>query len=141
MNKRFLGTLSVLTIAATSTLAGSVAYVAPVETVIAEESNSMGGSGLWLLPLLAIALIFFVSQSDDEPQFSDARIKRDIKQVGITESGLTLYEFRYVFGRKRYVGVMAQDVLMHTPEAVVRSVIGFYKVNYAKLGLEMRAAS
>lgn len=138
MTKRFFGILSALTITATNALAGAVAYVAPVEVVMAEEPHSMGGSGLWLIPLLAIALIFLVSQGDDEPQFSDRRLKRDIIEVGFTESGLQLYEYRYVFGSKRYVGVMAQDVLKHTPNAVVRSLLGYYKVNYTMLGLEMR---
>lgn len=45
--------------------AGSVAYVAPVESVIVEETNSMGGSGMWLIPLLLIALIALVASSDN----------------------------------------------------------------------------
>jgi len=54
-----------ITAAASTAFAGSVAMVAPVEMeMVAEETGSMGGSGLWLLPLLAIALIFFVMQSD-----------------------------------------------------------------------------
>ena len=53
-----------ITAAASTAFAGSVAMVAPVEMemVVAEEAGSMGGSGLWLIPLLAIALIFFVMQ-------------------------------------------------------------------------------
>ncbi len=52
--------------ASTAAIAGSVAYVAPVVTeMVQEESGSMGGSGLWLIPLLAIALIFLVTSSDD----------------------------------------------------------------------------
>lgn len=131
---------SILTIAATEAIAGAVAYVAPVETEIVEESESMAGSGLWLIPLLAIALIFLISQSSNSPpEPSDRRIKRDIRKVGMSETGLPLYEFRYIFGRKRYVGVMAQDVLMHTPDAVVRSLLGYFKVDYKMLGLEMKA--
>ena len=50
--------------------AGSVAMVAPVEMeMVAEESGSMGGSGMWLIPLLAIALIaLVVSNSDNGTQ-------------------------------------------------------------------------
>lgn len=52
-----------ITAAASTAFAGSVAMVAPVEMeMVAEEVGSMGGSGMWLLPLLAIALIFFVMQ-------------------------------------------------------------------------------
>lgn len=39
--------------------AGSVAFEAPVAPMLIEEQGgSMGGSGLWLIPLLALALIF-----------------------------------------------------------------------------------
>ena len=54
-----------ITAAASTAFAGSVALVAPVEMeMVVEETGSMGGSGLWLLPLLAIALIFFVMQDN-----------------------------------------------------------------------------
>ncbi len=142
MTKRILGVASALTVAASSVIAGTVAYVAPVETVIVEEADHMAGSGLWLIPLLAIALILLLNQSgnnNNQSSPSDRRIKRDIKEIGMTENGLPLYEFRYIFGRKRFVGVMAQDVLMHTPEAVVRSLLGYFKVDYGMLGLEMKS--
>ncbi|MHA1128745.1 MAG: hypothetical protein ACTSRN_07330 [Alphaproteobacteria bacterium] len=47
-----------ITAAASTAIAGTVTYVAPVvPTVMVEETGSMGGSGAWLIPLLAIALI------------------------------------------------------------------------------------
>jgi hypothetical protein len=50
-----------LTVAASSAFAGALAFDAPVlPEMIVEETGSMGGSGLWLIPLLAIALIFLV---------------------------------------------------------------------------------
>ena len=53
---------------ATTAVAGSVAMVAPVEMeMVAEEAGSMGGSGMWLIPLLAIALILLVSQNNTTP--------------------------------------------------------------------------
>ena len=55
-----------LTAFASSSLAGSVAFVATVvPEMIVEESGSMGGSGMWLIPSLAIALIFLVMQDDN----------------------------------------------------------------------------
>ncbi|OUS07367.1 hypothetical protein A9Q96_05490 [Rhodobacterales bacterium 52_120_T64] len=46
--------------------AGSVAMVAPVEMeMVAEETGSMGGSGMWLIPLLAIALIALAVNNND----------------------------------------------------------------------------
>ena len=50
---------------ATTAVAGNVAMVAPVEMeMVAEETGSMGGSGMWLIPILAIALIVLVTQND-----------------------------------------------------------------------------
>ncbi len=58
MNKLF-GLTALGLLGATAAYAGSVAFDAPVVAMIVEEQpGSMGGSGLWLIPLLAIALIF-----------------------------------------------------------------------------------
>jgi len=53
-------------IAASAAFAGEVAYMAPAEPeVVMEQEDTMGGSGSWLIPLLAIALIALaVSNSD-----------------------------------------------------------------------------
>jgi hypothetical protein len=64
---------------------------------------------------------------------SDRRLKRDIVRVGTMDSGLPVYEFRYIWGRKRHVGVMAQDVLKMGIDAVVRHWTGFLMVDYGKL--------
>ena len=70
---------------------------------------------------------------------SDRRLKKDIKQVGRDErTGLNLYAFRYINGdSKRYIGVMADEVLAHYPDAVSVMPDGFMAVDYAMLGLEM----
>ena len=64
---------------------------------------------------------------------SDRRLKRDIKRVGTLANGLPVYEYRYVWGRKRHTGVMAQDVLKAGIDAVVRHWTGFLMVDYGKL--------
>lgn len=68
---------------------------------------------------------------------SDLRLKTDIVQVGVAANGLPLYEFRYLDGATRYRGVMAQDVLQHTPAAVRMRADGYMAVDYGMLGLEM----
>lgn len=143
MHKYILTATSALTLAATGVVAGTVAYVAPAAPIMVEEpAGSMGGSGMWLIPLIAIALIALaLRQPEEEILVSDRRMKRSIKEVGMSEIGLPLYEFKYILGTKTHVGVMAQDVLEHTPEAVVRSPLGYYKVNYGMLGLEMQTVS
>jgi len=56
-------------LASTAAIAGSVAYVAPVVPEVIEEEGSMGGSGLWLIPLIAIALILLATSSDDPSNY------------------------------------------------------------------------
>ena len=49
------------TVAASSVFAGALAFEAPVlPEMIVEEFGAMGGSGLWSIPLLLIALIFLL---------------------------------------------------------------------------------
>jgi hypothetical protein len=82
-----------------------------------------------------------LSLSADEPNDqSDVRLKTDIEQVGTTVYGLPLYRFRYKTGPARFEGVMAQDVLQVMPGAVTRGADGYYRVNYARLGLKMSRA-
>jgi hypothetical protein len=66
---------------------------------------------------------------------SDIRLKRDIHPIGRAESGLTLYRFRYLWSDVEMVGVMAQEVLKVAPEAVILAADGYYRVDYARLGL------
>jgi|APCry1669189070_1035195.scaffolds.fasta_scaffold55049_2 hypothetical protein len=72
-------------------------------------------------------------------QPSDQRLKRDIAPIAVTDSGIQLYSFKYLWSDQVYVGVMAQDLLKHPQwkEAVITKQNGFYAVNYSKLGLEM----
>jgi len=74
-----------------------------------------------------------------ELAISDRRLKTDIRKVGVAANGLPLYTFRYMGGDVQFRGVMAQDVLNHTPEAVVTLPSGYLAVNYGMLGLTMEA--
>jgi ABC-type enterobactin transport system permease subunit len=68
---KLLALTSALTAAASTAFAGSVAFVAPVSPeIVVEETGSMGGSGLWLIPLVLIALILLVGQGDPETDTS-----------------------------------------------------------------------
>lgn len=71
---------------------------------------------------------------------SDRRLKRDVMQVGALPSGIPLYEFNYIWGGPRYIGVMAQDVLKVMPEAVSVDEYGFYRVDYSMIGTRMALA-
>jgi hypothetical protein len=71
--------------------------------------------------------------------FSDRRLKQNIELVGRDErTMLPLYEFEYINGSgRRFLGVMAQDVLESYPDMVFTMPDGFMAVNYAGLGIEM----
>ena len=96
----------------------------------------------------------FASESNEEPlaEFfgprlgakigktpsSDVRLKRDITLVARLKDALGLYRYRYLWSDTVYVGVMAQEVALIHPEAVVRSVFSKYlRVDYSRLGLEL----
>jgi opacity protein-like surface antigen len=70
--------------------------------------------------------------------FSDTRLKRDIALVGRRDDGLGLYRYRYLWSDTVYVGVMAQEVALIHPDAVVRSGLDDYlRVDYGRLGLKL----
>ena len=108
----------------------------------AAEAAPMGSANVnWLVPLAALAVIaVIVATDDDDPPVvvSDMRLKTDIEPIGRTVHGLTEYRFRYVGSDATYAGVMAQDVLHVMPEAVTTGPLGYYRVDYQMLGVEMR---
>lgn len=70
-------------------------------------------------------------------KFSDIRLKENIVAVGRYKNGLTMYEFNYIGNETRYRGVMAQEVMLDFPEAVITLADGMYAVDYDKLGIAM----
>lgn len=66
---------------------------------------------------------------------SDIRLKRDIVLVGRRDDGLGLYSYRYLWSDTVYVGVLAQEVALVHPDAIVRGVLDDYlRVDYGRLG-------
>ena len=68
---------------------------------------------------------------------SDARLKRDIALIGRLDDGLGLYRYRYLWSDTVYVGVMAQEVALIHPDAVIHGFDGYLRVNYSRLGLQL----
>jgi len=144
--------ICILTLAAS--LAASTAYSGnvdepiletPPELVIAETAASSAEPGDFILPLIIVA--FLVAGLVNDPSsgggggmlFSDARVKSDATPVGVANNGLTIYQYRYTGNSAVFEGVMAQDVLLHTPEAVqTNPVNGIMRVNYDLLGIAPR---
>jgi outer membrane immunogenic protein len=75
---------------------------------------------------------------DQPPIPSDARLKRDITLIARLDDGLGLYRYRYLWSNTVYVGVMAQEVALIHPDAIVRSALDDYlRVDYGRLGLRL----
>jgi hypothetical protein len=74
-------------------------------------------------------------------KYSDRRLKKNIKFVRKDEgTGFNLYQFEYINGDgTEFVGVMADEVFVTRPDAVLRRRDGYLAVNYQALGLEMVA--
>jgi hypothetical protein len=64
---------------------------------------------------------------------SDIRVKTNIERVGELASGLPVYEFDYVWGGPRQIGVMAQDVMQVFPDAVAEHPEGYLMVDYGAI--------
>lgn len=71
--------------------------------------------------------------------FSDIRMKENIKQIDWLPNGLPVYSYEYksefkdIAGHGQFVGVMAQEVEMVRPEAVITNPDGYKMVNYGVL--------
>lgn len=64
--------------------------------------------------------------------FSDRRLKTDIKRIGIAESGLPIYSYKYIWGGPTQLGYMADEVMRVSPDAVGESN-GYLTVDYSKV--------
>jgi hypothetical protein len=111
------------------------------------EADNWCGREPWLCGAAIIGAVVAVSvivivDSHDNPGIgppSDARLKRDIRAVGVLPNGLPLYAFRYWNDDRVFVGILAQDVLRdpHLHHAVHQSAGGYYLVDFAALGLSI----
>lgn len=145
---RFLTSLlaaSAFLITSTAVQAGGLADEILEPPIVAAEEPPAQGSSInstfLIIGVLAALLITAAVNADDDDDTdldgSDIRLKQDITQIGMTTNGLPLYSFRYIGDDQLYSGVMAQDVLMHTPQAVVMRRDGYLAVNYGMLGISM----
>ena len=66
---------------------------------------------------------------------SDIALKHYIVLLGRLDDGLGFYRFSYNGSHRAYVGVIAQEVQVVDPRAVVRGRDGYLRVYYDKLGV------
>ena len=70
--------------------------------------------------------------------YSDVRQKRDLQQLDILPNGIKRYRYRYRWSATEYVGVLAHEVAAIAPEAVTKDADGYLRVDYRRLGLQLR---
>lgn len=75
-----------------------------------------------------------LSRERDHFALSDIRLKEDLRPIGTTDEGLTIYSFRYKGDPTLHRGVVAQEVREVRPDAVME-IDGFLHVDYGRLGL------
>ena len=69
---------------------------------------------------------------------SDRRLKKNIKLIGYSPSGLKIHMFEYInelFGCGLWQGVMSDEIPQH---AVIKHADGFDRVDYSKLDVEFK---
>jgi hypothetical protein len=70
---------------------------------------------------------------------SDRRLKKDIKLISVSPSGINIYNFKYKdtkHGEGEFQGVMSDDIPYN---AVVSHKDGFDRVDYSKLDVEFKS--
>lgn len=65
--------------------------------------------------------------------FSDPRLKTDVEKIGEYADGLGIYIYRYLTGKAKQIGVMADEVARIRPHALGPKVDGYLTVNYGAL--------
>jgi hypothetical protein len=69
---------------------------------------------------------------------SDRKLKKNIKKIGISPSGINIYSFEYIdtkFGTGTWQGVMSDEI---TNDAVIKQEDGYDMVNYTLLDVEFK---
>ena len=140
MRRVLLGGCAVVALTGGQGMAGGLAEpTMPVAVVPERTSSSAGGI---LIPLLLLILVAAAASSSsgggDGGQASDRRLKTDTMWVGMTRDSIPIWRYRYKGTAQVFEGVMAQDVAMRRPDALVTRSNGLLAVNYTRLGHPLR---
>jgi hypothetical protein len=71
-------------------------------------------------------------------QQSDKRLKKNIKFIGVSKSGINIYEFEYLHKDGKYIGVIAQELLNTKFESALKYINNFYEVDYSLIDVEFK---
>ena len=87
---------------------------------------------------MGIELNFTDEQKAQLAALSDRRLKKDIKLIGLSPSGLKIYNFKYknaLLGEGIFQGVMSDEIPVY---AVIKGDDGFDRVNYNKIDVQFK---
>ena len=145
MRRMLLGGCAVVALTGGVAVAGGLEEpTMPVAVVTERTSSSAGGI---LIPLLLLILVAAAASSSggggsstggDVINASDRRLKTDAVWVGLTRDAIPVWRYRYKGTPQVFEGVMAQDVALRRPDALVTRSNGLLAVNDTRLGFEMR---
>jgi len=134
-----------LSLSAASTAAETPRMSLPeVEATVSSQTDLNLSSSFGYLPIiLAVGLMVVAYHAASSGYYypvvaSDARLKSDIEQVGVSPSGIPVYHFGYDGVDGRFQGVMAQDLLELAPEAVIQHETGAMIVDYSKIDVSFK---
>ena len=143
MRKFLLCGTAALALSAGFAQAGGLSEPVMDPAVVEARTASSGGIIVPLLLLILVAAALSSGGGSDGASTggavaSDRRVKTDCQWVGMTSDALPIWRYRYIGTPQVFEGVMAQDVALLRPDAVVTLPNGILAVNYAKLGLTLR---
>ncbi len=100
------------------------AYSQTSDQITSNESYSKNSTQDDLISLISTGAQLYAMSG------SDLRLKENVTPVGKLDNGLTVYRFNYIGSPQVQLGLIAQEVCMHKPEAVIVDKDGYMKVNY-----------
>lgn len=96
------------------------------------QNNAAMGGMFGLGGTLAGGLMKMATPAAPMFLFSDRRAKKDIRRVGTLDNGLPVYLYTYKGDDTPQIGLMADEVEMIAPHAVMTGADGLKRVNYAE---------
>ena len=95
-------------------------------------AQGAAASNVFNLPAQMIGMQYGAGITNPTLGFSDRRLKKNVARLGTRSDGLGVYEFEYIWGGGRQIGLMAQEVVNIYPDAIGESH-GYMTVDYGKV--------
>lgn len=98
----------------------------------ARLAQGAAASNVLNLPSQMLGMQYGAGVANPTLGFSDRRLKKNVARLGTRSDGLGVYEFEYLWGGGRQIGLMAQEVVNIYPDAIGESH-GYMTVDYGKV--------